>query len=47
MEKILSDGQLAELRKVIDDARRVVCVCHVNPDGDALGSTLALWHWMR
>ena len=47
MEKILSDGQLAELRKIIDDARRVVCVCHVNPDGDALGSTLALWHWMR
>lgn len=47
MEKLLSEVQLAELRKMIDDARRVVCVCHVNPDGDALGSTLALWHWMR
>ena len=47
MEKLLSDEQLVQLRRMIDDATRVVCVCHVNPDGDALGSTLAVWHWMR
>ena len=47
MEKLLDDVQLAVLHRMIDDARRVVCVCHVNPDGDALGSTLAIWHWMR
>ncbi|MBM3674573.1 MAG: bifunctional oligoribonuclease/PAP phosphatase NrnA [Actinobacteria bacterium] len=28
--------------KVIDDAELVVLACHVNPDGDALGSMLAL-----
>ena len=47
MEKLLNDVQLGELQSMIDEARCVVCVCHVNPDGDALGSTLAVWHWMR
>ncbi len=28
-------------------AQRVACVCHVNPDGDALGSTLAIRAWMQ
>lgn len=35
------------LRREIGGARRVACVCHVNPDGDALGSTLALAAWME
>lgn len=35
---------LARAAKVIDAADRVVLLCHVNPDGDALGSMLALHH---
>ena len=31
----------------IADAGRVTLVCHVNPDGDALGSTLGLLHVLR
>ena len=35
------------LQSKIDEAQRVACVCHVNPDGDALGSTLAVAAWMK
>lgn len=47
MEKLLDDEQLLVLKKKIDEAKTVACVCHVNPDGDALGSTLALSAWMK
>lgn len=47
MEQVLNETQLIELRETIDKARKVVCVAHVNPDGDALGVTLAIRHWME
>lgn len=47
MEKILSNEQLAVLQERISEAVHVACVCHVNPDGDALGSTLAVAAWMK
>ena len=34
-------------RVVPSRVRRVVLACHVNPDGDALGSMLALHHVLR
>ncbi|MCF0218616.1 MAG: DHH family phosphoesterase [Muribaculaceae bacterium] len=33
--------------ELFDGATKVVVVCHVAPDGDALGSTLALWEILR
>jgi len=33
--------------RAIEHASRVTLVCHVNPDGDALGSTLGLHHVLR
>lgn len=47
MEKILDNEQFSLLQSRLSEARKVVCVCHVNPDGDALGSTLALAAWMK
>lgn len=47
MEKLLDSAQLKQLQDMIAGARKMVAVCHVNPDGDALGSTLAVQHWMR
>ncbi len=38
---------LERAAKVIDAAESVTLVCHVNPDGDALGSTLGLHHALR
>ena len=47
MENILTEEQLALLQSKIYEASRVACVCHVTPDGDALGSTLAIAAWMK
>lgn len=47
MEKILNDEQLLVLQNKIAEAKTVACVCHVNPDGDALGSTLSVAAWMK
>jgi phosphoesterase RecJ-like protein len=41
------EDALARAGKAIDAADVVVLACHVNPDGDALGSTLALHHVLR
>jgi phosphoesterase RecJ-like protein len=38
------DEALEHAAKVIKTASRVALACHVNPDGDALGSMLALHH---
>ena len=35
-------SSLAEIAAILHSARRVLAFCHVSPDGDALGSLLAL-----
>ncbi len=40
--KILEKEQLSKLNKIIEKAKKSVIVSHVNPDGDAIGSSLAL-----
>ena len=32
------------LRGLLDDAKKIVIVMHVNPDGDAMGACLAIYH---
>lgn len=39
---ILTPAELATLQRLTDDANRIVICCHKSPDGDALGSSLAL-----
>lgn len=46
MEKVLPDSQLADLRRRVIEAERIVICAHVNPDGDAVGSSLAIMHWL-
>lgn len=46
MEKILTEEGLNRFRELIDKATKVVICGHVSPDGDAIGSTLALKHWL-
>ncbi len=36
-----------ELLKIIDDAGRITITTHVNPDGDAVGSELALYRYLK
>lgn len=37
----LDNKDLSALKSLVDNAKRIVLTCHVAPDGDALGSTLA------
>lgn len=46
MKKVISDEQLAALRRHIMQAERIVICAHVGPDGDAIGSSLAIKHWL-
>lgn len=39
---ILTEEQAAELRHLIDGAQNIIIVCHRNPDGDAIGSSLGM-----
>jgi len=41
------DAALREAAVAIDTAPQVALACHVNPDGDALGSMLGLFHVLR
>lgn len=38
----LTTEYVSELRKLIYGAQNIVITCHHNPDGDAIGSSLAL-----
>ncbi|TFH38911.1 MAG: bifunctional oligoribonuclease/PAP phosphatase NrnA [Bacteroidia bacterium] len=38
---------IKELSKYLDDSANIVLICHINPDGDAVGSMLGMYHWLR
>ncbi len=38
------DAKIRQIRTLINDSDRVVIVTHMSPDGDAIGSSLALMH---
>jgi len=35
-----------ELKKLIYDANHILLICHINPDGDAIGAMLAMRRWI-
>ncbi len=40
-------SKVEKLRKQMEKSKKAVIVSHSNPDGDAVGSSLAVWHWLR
>lgn len=42
----MTTTEIAELKELLSTPKNVVIVPHKNPDGDAMGSTLALWHYL-
>ena len=44
--KIIAEDLIAKTQKAIDKADKIAIVVHVGPDGDAMGSSLALWHYL-
>ncbi|MBP5547947.1 MAG: bifunctional oligoribonuclease/PAP phosphatase NrnA [Bacteroidales bacterium] len=42
------DNETVEcIAKIFDKAKKTVIISHMNPDGDAVGSSLALYHWLN
>lgn len=46
-EKIQKNSRFSSICKAISSGRNFLIVCHRNPDGDCVGSALALWHILR
>ena len=44
---IIDENTIERLRMLINSVQHVVITCHKSPDGDALGSSLALCHVLR
>ena len=44
---IIEESTIERLRSLINGVSRIVITCHKSPDGDALGSSLALCHVLK
>jgi len=43
----MNTAEIIELKKILSTPKKVVIVPHKNPDGDAMGSTLGLLHYLK
>lgn len=46
LENLLAESELNSLRTALDGAQHVVVTCHVSPDGDAVGSVMAVTNYL-
>ena len=44
---LVQENQVLETKQLIKKARKIVIITHLSPDGDALGSSLSLYHYLR
>jgi phosphoesterase RecJ-like protein len=44
---MLTDRQIAEIRTYLSAKRKITLTTHMNPDGDAIGSVIAMMHYLR
>lgn len=44
---LLKDDEVAQLRDLISSSQKIVLFCHINADGDALGSSLTWGEYLR
>lgn len=47
ISKIISGHKISEVEDLLDKYEKIVIVTHVSPDGDAIGSSLALYHYLN
>lgn len=47
ISKVIAEDLISRVREAIGIKNEIVIVSHVGPDGDAIGSSLALWHYLR
>ena len=44
ISRVLEEDKIRELRLLLERCENIVITCHVSPDGDAIGSSLAMYH---
>jgi len=44
--KIIAEEEIQKAKKYVEKGDNIVIVSHVGPDGDAIGSSLGLWHFL-
>jgi len=47
ISKVIAADLISRVREAIEVKNEIVIVSHVGPDGDAIGSSLALWYYLR
>lgn len=45
LSKVITEELIRKTTDAIEKAERIAIVAHVAPDGDALGSSLGMWHY--
>ena len=46
LTKVIEQSKIDHFAKWMERADKIVIVAHVGPDGDAIGSSLGLWHFL-
>ena len=46
LENLISQQNIDAVRQIVENGRKFVVLAHKNPDGDAVGSTLAMCHFL-
>ena len=47
LTKVIEQSKIDHFAKWMERAEKIVIVSHVAPDGDAIGSSLGLWHFLN
>lgn len=43
----MTQDTISKLKSLLEEPKKIVIVCHKNPDGDAIGSNLGLYHFLK
>ncbi|MFR9165899.1 MAG: DHH family phosphoesterase [Dysgonomonas sp.] len=46
ISKVIAQEKINQVEKLLDEYSKIVIVTHVSPDGDAIGSSLGLFHYL-
>lgn len=47
INKVIESEKIKAVSELLEDAEKIVIVTHVSPDGDAIGSSLGLYHYLN
>lgn len=47
IRRVIKESKIKALRALLEQSENIVITCHLNPDGDAIGSSLGLYHVLQ